>query len=87
MHDFFSMMTLFVNFSDASLQNVTFVLTHFVMPRMLSYATTCRRQKQVKQNSTNNLTLFFSTVFNALPGGVLHFAGCVAIETHFLERS
>ena len=49
--------------------------------------TTCHRLKQVKQNSTNNLTLFFSTVFNALPGGVLHFAGCVAIKIQFLQRS
>ena len=30
--------------------------------------TTCHRLKQIKQNSTNNLTSFFSTVFNGSRG-------------------
>ena len=42
------------------------------------YNTTCHTLKQVKQNATNNLTLFFRSAFNALSDGVLRFAHCVA---------
>ena len=40
--------------------------------------TTCHTLKQVKQNATNNLALFFKSAFNALSDGVLRFAHCVA---------
>ena len=40
--------------------------------------TTCHTLKQVKQNATNNLALFFRSAFDALSYGVLCFAHCVA---------
>ena len=49
--------------------------------------TTCHRLKQVKQNSTNNLTQSSSPDFTALSGGVHCFAFCVANKNRLFERS
>ena len=43
-------------------------------------STTCHTLKQVKQNATNNLALFFRSGFNALSDGLLGFAQCVAAQ-------
>ena len=42
--------------------------------------TTCHTLKQVKQNVTNSLALFFRSGFNALSDGLLRFAHCVAAK-------
>ena len=46
---------------------------HFLIP-----TTTCHTLKQVKQNATNNLALFFRSAFNALSDGEIRSAHCVA---------
>ena len=40
--------------------------------------TVCHEINSVKQNATNNLTLFFSSICDAL-SDVLHFSYCVAV--------
>ena len=40
----------------------------------------CHTLKQVKQNATNNMALFFRSGFNALSGGLLCFTHCVAAQ-------
>ena len=41
--------------------------------------TTCHTLKQVKRNSTNNQAPLSSSIFNALLGGMLLFAHCIAL--------
>ena len=44
----------------------------------MSEITTCHTLKQVEQNATNNLALFFRSGFNAPSDDLLRFAHCVA---------